>query len=439
MGCRVLVIICVSLYNVRLMPRRLEFVPLLTDQELAYAPEQTDPVYPEPLDTSLENVAEMLRTGIGDRDLSEDEADELATRLIAGDETVGDEFLLGRLRSIHRTSLSEADGDPELAQDLFQIICENLLRRIGEYDPSKHYSSLKHFAIEHAHRAMRDQTKDYNLVYLPVHSREDLVKADTTAEKLYRDLEREPTIEEVASKIGRNPEKLAELYAMRDANQNPEPVERLDDIVDETADTEVEAAKNLRREQLRSLIIKLPDYRTRRVIELLHGLSSPLGRPSTAVEVSDIFNVTRARVYQIQAKGHQLLIDLAEVQEAKAARESTALPTAVISTDGEVVASARRLGYETFGEAALRALSKKSDQRDVQDRSWIAKLEENGVPEGSWRAYVVHRGALSAVVARTIDRRDWIRRSTPLPKPVKKLSYAIEPVQLRLLRHQGPS
>jgi len=124
---------------------------------------------------------------------------------------------------------------------------------------------------------------------------------------LMQELGREPTPEEVAKALGMDPEKALEIIKI---SQEPASLEspvgdeedsRLGDFIyDATAPTLFDtASRELLKEQVDQVLGTLSD-RERRVLEERFGLKD--GRAKTLEEVGKLFQVTRERIRQIEAK-----------------------------------------------------------------------------------------------------------------------------------------
>ena len=153
-------------------------------------------------------------------------------------------------------------------------------------------------------RAIADQART---IRIPVHMVETINKLIRIQRQLLQDLGREPTPEEIAKEMGITPERVREIQ-----NMSQEPVSintpigeeedsRLGDFIpDENAPVPVDAAAfTLLKEQLLEVLETLTD-REQQVLRLRFGLDD--GRARTLEEVGKVFNVTRERIRQIEAK-----------------------------------------------------------------------------------------------------------------------------------------
>ena len=126
-------------------------------------------------------------------------------------------------------------------------------------------------------------------------------------EKLTQELNREPTEEEIAKKLGVTVEKVREVYKIsQDPVSLETPIGEEDDshlgdfIPDDDAPAPAEAAAfTMLKEQLINVLDTLTP-REEKVLRLRFGLDD--GRARTLEEVGKKFNVTRERIRQIEAK-----------------------------------------------------------------------------------------------------------------------------------------
>ena len=127
--------------------------------------------------------------------------------------------------------------------------------------------------------------------------------------RLKKDLEREPTIEEIGEEMNMEPEKVLEIQKLA-MNQQPTSLDTpigeekdshlKDFIEDQDAPApEMLASSELLKDQLETVLDTLTD-REKRIIKLRFGLED--GRQRTLKEVGSQFGVTRERIRQIQAK-----------------------------------------------------------------------------------------------------------------------------------------
>lgn len=153
-------------------------------------------------------------------------------------------------------------------------------------------------------RSIADQART---IRIPVHMIETLNKVMQVQKQLFQELGHEPTPEEVANEMQMPPERVQQIMKM---SQQPislqSPVGDGDDtsfgdfIEDKAAENPYDiAATALLREKIIDVLKSLTD-REREVLTYRFGLKDGYSR--TLEEVGKIFNVTRERIRQIEAK-----------------------------------------------------------------------------------------------------------------------------------------
>ena len=149
---------------------------------------------------------------------------------------------------------------------------------------------------------------------------EKLNRIGRAERKLVTALGREPTPEEITEVTGIDPEEVDSIKQSARAPISLEkPVGDEEEsefgqlIADERAESPYErAVEILTKEALREALENL-SYRERRVLELRYGLGDE--HPRTLGEVGRTFNVTSARIHQIEKQSLQKLQNLAEAEE----------------------------------------------------------------------------------------------------------------------------
>ena len=257
--------------------------------------------------TAIDDPVRMYLKDIGKIPLlSAQREAELAERIAQGDEYAKNELVEANLRLVVSIAKKYV-GKGMYILDLIQEGNLGLIKAVDKFDHTKGYkfSTYATWWIKQAiTRAIADQART---IRIPVHMVETIHRVSRTSRQLLQENGREPTVEEIAEKLGMTPEKVREIMkAAQDPVSLETPIGEEDDshlgdfIPDDSSPTPADAVSyQLLREQLNKVLHTLTP-REEMVIKLRFGLDD--GRTRTLEEVGKEFNITRERIRQIEAK-----------------------------------------------------------------------------------------------------------------------------------------
>ena len=267
--------------------------------------EESDIVLPD--GTSVDDPVRMYLKEIGKVQLlSMDEEIELAEKMAHGDENARKRVAEANLRLVVSIAKKYVGRGMHFL-DLIQEGNMGLIKAVEKFDYTKGYkfSTYATWWIRQAiTRAIADQART---IRVPVHMVETINKLIRVKRQLLQQLGREATPEELAREMELPVERIAEIEKIAqepisiDTPIGEEEDSHLGDFIpDDDAPAPAEsAAFTLLKEQLVDVLSTLTP-REEKVLKLRFGLDD--GRARTLEEVGKVFNVTRERIRQIEAK-----------------------------------------------------------------------------------------------------------------------------------------
>ena len=258
-------------------------------------------------DLTINDPVRMYLKEIGQiKLLTMDEELQLADKISSGDEMAKNTLAEANLRLVVSIAKRYV-GRGMLFLDLIQEGNIGLMKAVDKFDVTKGYkfSTYATWWIRQAiTRAIADQART---IRVPVHMVETINKLARIQRQLTLELNREPSEDELAKKMGISVEKIRDIYKISQEPVSLEtPIGEEDDshlgdfIKDERNVSPEEYATNeLLKDEISDVLLTLTD-REEKVIRLRFGLDD--GKSKTLEEVGQIFGVTRERIRQIEAK-----------------------------------------------------------------------------------------------------------------------------------------
>lgn len=238
--------------------------------------------------------------------LTNEEEKELALAVEAGDVEAKQRLAEANLRLVVSIAKRYVGRGMQFL-DLIQEGNMGLMKAVDKFDYSKgfKFSTYATWWIRQAiTRAIADQART---IRIPVHMVETINKLVREQRNLLQELGQDPTPEQIAERMGMTSDKVREILKIAQEPVSLEtPIGEEDDshlgdfIEDEVIENPVDyTTRIVLREQLDEVLDTLTD-REENVLRLRFGLDD--GKMRTLEDVGKVFNVTRERIRQIEAK-----------------------------------------------------------------------------------------------------------------------------------------
>lgn len=238
--------------------------------------------------------------------LTNEEEKELALAVEAGDIEAKQRLAEANLRLVVSIAKRYVGRGMQFL-DLIQEGNMGLMKAVDKFDYSKgfKFSTYATWWIRQAiTRAIADQART---IRIPVHMVETINKLVREQRNLLQELGQDPTPEQIAERMGMTSDKVREILKIAQEPVSLEtPIGEEDDshlgdfIEDEVIENPVDyTTRIVLREQLDEVLDTLTD-REENVLRLRFGLDD--GKMRTLEDVGKVFNVTRERIRQIEAK-----------------------------------------------------------------------------------------------------------------------------------------
>ncbi len=228
--------------------------------------------------------------------LTEKEKEELFDRIEKGDKEARDLFIQGNLRLV-LSIVQRFNNSNEDASDLFQIGCIGLIKALDNFDRTLNVK-FSTYAVPMIIGELKRYLRDYNTIRVSRSLKDIAYKAIYAREKIMKESQKEPTIEEI-SKIIEVPKE--DIVVALDAIQTP--VSLYEPVYTEGGDTlyvmdQISDKKNreetwIEELSLKQALDKLPQ-RERNIVELRFF------KGKTQMEVADEIGISQAQVSRLE-------------------------------------------------------------------------------------------------------------------------------------------
>ncbi len=228
--------------------------------------------------------------------LREKEKEELFRRIRQGDKLAREEYIKGNLRLV-LSVMKRFDSSNENADDLFQIGCVGLVKAVDNFDPDRQVK-FSTYAVPMIIGEIRRYLRDNSSYRIPRSLRDIAYKAMQAKERLAKNAQKEPTLEEIAAECEIPVEDV--VYAL-DAIQTP--LSLFDPVYTDGGDTlyvmdQISDKKNKEEAWVKNLVLddalKLLDDRARQIIKLRFF------EGKTQIEVAEEINISQAQVSRLE-------------------------------------------------------------------------------------------------------------------------------------------
>jgi RNA polymerase primary sigma factor len=258
-------------------------------------------------------LARQIDEGIKARAELDDRGDDIAfaerrrlRRAVESGERARQQLITSNLRLV--VSIAKRFARPTMPlADAIQSGNIGLMRAVERFDHARgfKFSTYATWWIRQAiSRAVAEESRN---IRLPAHTVEHIHRIQRAQRELMQHLQREPTTEEIAERLGDSPDRIAELLHLSSDTTSLDQPSRED--VDLTyadripSTTAIDPSDSIERDQLREavrhVLEDLPE-REQEVMKMRFGIDGSDG--ATLEEVGKAFDITRERVRQIEVR-----------------------------------------------------------------------------------------------------------------------------------------
>jgi len=263
--------------------------------------------------------------------LTREQEVELAKGVEAGSEAARERLVRSNLRLVVSVALKYRGHNVPLS-DLIQEGNIGRMRAVEKFDYRRGFK-FSTYAIWWIRQAVMRALDNYaRVIRLPSYVVAKISKFDDTAGRLRQELERDPSVEELAEALELTPDRIRDILAVSSdplslempVSEERESSQLRDFIEDKDGESQHEILSNIILEQdIQRMLETLPP-REHQILRMRYGLDD--GQERTLREIGVRFDVTRERIRQIEAealralrglsKGEAVVSDEAPIDEA---------------------------------------------------------------------------------------------------------------------------
>lgn len=228
--------------------------------------------------------------------LKNDEAQALLRRAKAGDKSAREELISGNLRLV-LSVIQKFSGRGENVDDLFQVGCIGLIKAIDNFDTTQNVK-FSTYGVPMIAGEIRRYLRDNSSVRVSRSMRDTAYRVLQAREKLQREQQREPTVEQIARELGIRREEV--VFAM---DAVCDPVSLFEPIYSDGGDAvcvmdQVRDNKNTDEDWLEQIALKEAMARLSERERQILALRYSDGK--TQMEVSSEIGISQAQVSRLE-------------------------------------------------------------------------------------------------------------------------------------------